>query len=381
MDELHVVSSNSNADRVIRQLRSGLISQPEGFLMFITTQSDRPPAGAFKAELLKARDIRDGKRAGTMLPVLYEFPDDITADQAKWSDPENWWMVTPNRARSITIERLAEDFQTARDTGLEEFRSWASQHLNVEIGLALRSDHWAGARFWESCGDDNVTLDTILERCEVVVCGVDCGGMDDLTALALIGRERGTRKWLHYGRAWAHTSVLEQRKEIAPRLLDFDRDGDLTIVETVGEDIDELVSIIKQVDEAGLLPDDNAIGVDPFGIGQVLDALAVAGISNAHHKRIIGVSQGWQLQRAIKTLERCLADGSFLHGGRPMMAWCVGNAKIEQRANGVLITKQASGTAKIDPLAAMLNATDLMAMNPEPGGSVYSATRGLLTFG
>jgi phage terminase large subunit-like protein len=36
------------------------------------------------------------------------------------------------------------------------------------------------------------------------------------------------------------------------------------------------------------------------------------------------------------------------------MAWCVSNAKIEQRANSVLVTKQASGTAKIDALAATL---------------------------
>ena len=47
-----------------------------------------------------------------------------------------------------------------------------------------------------------------------------------------------------------------------------------------------------------------------------------------------------------------------------MMAWCVGNARVEQRANSILITKQASGTAKIDPLMATLNAVSLMAMNP-----------------
>jgi phage terminase large subunit-like protein len=89
MDELHTVSANANADRVIGQLRGGLISQPEGFLTFITTQSERPPAGVFKAELDKARAIRDGKRDGAMLPVLYEFPDDIAANPEKWSDPAN----------------------------------------------------------------------------------------------------------------------------------------------------------------------------------------------------------------------------------------------------------------------------------------------------
>src|ERR1700694_3978744 len=98
----------------------------------------------------------------------------------------------------------------------------------------------------------------------------------------------------------------------------------------------------------------------PFAI--CLVALAARGIDNTEKKRIIGISQGWQLGRAIKTLERHLADGSFSHGAQALMAWCVGNAKIEQRANSVLITKQASGTAKIDALMATFNATGTMSL-------------------
>src|SRR5699024_1078643 len=80
--------------------------------------------------------------------------------------------------------------------------------------------------------------------------------------------------------------------------------------------------------------------------------------------KIIGISQGWRLGGSIKTAERKLAEGGMLHAGMPMMAWCVGNAKVEPRANSILITKQASGSAKIDPLMASFNAVELMSLNP-----------------
>jgi phage terminase large subunit-like protein len=59
------------------------------------------------------------------------------------------------------------------------------------------------------------------------------------------------------------------------------------------------------------------------------------------------------------------------------MAWCVGNAKVEQRANSILITKQASGTAKIDPLAATFNARDLMSLDPPHAHQFKRARRKL----
>lgn len=369
IDELHVVAKMAKAPSAIRQLRGGMMPFPEAFLAFITTQSEEAPAGVFRAELLKARAIRDGKQDGAMLPVLYEFPEAMQKDRDAWRDPKNWAMVTPNVGRSVSIERLREEFQTAESTGEEELRAWASQHLNIEIGLALHSNAWPGALFWEQQGREGITLAEILKRCEVVAVGIDGGGLDDLLGLTVVGRDKNTGAWLAWSHAWAHTSVLERRKTEAQRLRDFEADGDLTIVQKVGEDLAELADYVATIERAGLLPQKDAVGVDPAGIGSVLDAIVDAGVPQ---EKVVGISQGWKLGGAIKTTERKLAEGALVHAAQPLMAWCAGNAKVEPRGNAVLITKQASGTAKIDPLMALFNAIELIALNPPSPYSIYN---------
>lgn len=364
IDELHVVAKMAKAASAIRQLRGGMLPFPEAFMAFITTQSEEAPAGVFRAELMKARAIRDGIRQGSMLPVLYEFPKAMQAAPLVWRDPKNWPMVTPNEGRSIGIPRLIEEFETASATSEEELRAWASQHLNVEIGLALMADAWAGAEYWEAQDEEGLTLDTLLERSEVVVVGIDGGGLDDLLGLAVMGRERGTRKWLLWVHGWAHEIVLKRRQDIAPKLLDFVADGDLTLVETPGDDVTAVAAIVCRIRDLGLLPDEKAVGVDALGIGDIVDTLEAPenGIQPA---QIVAIPQGYKMNGAIKTAERKVAGGDLVHHVSRFMNWCVGNAKAEARGNAVLITKQAAGSAKIDPLLAAFNAIALMSLNPE----------------
>ena len=358
VDELWLFGKRSNAEAMFMEALGGQVSRDEGWVVYLTTQSDEPPAGVFKERLNYWRDVRDGRiEDRKVLGVLYEWPPAMLESKA-YLDPANAYVTNPNIGRSVSQEWLADQLrkhQAKTDGTLQQF---LAKHLDVEIGLNLRSDRWPGAEFWEQCAA-GVTLDELLARSEVVDVGIDGGGLDDLLGLAIIGRCRDSGRWLHWAHAWAHPSVLERRKSEAARFRDFEADGDLTIVAEIGDDVRDLVEIIGRVHESGLL---DRVGVDQHGIGSILDALAEIGVEG---DTVVGIAQGWKLTGAIKTLERRLAEHQVEHGGSPLMAWSVGNAKVVPAGNAVTITKQAAGFAKIDPLMATLNAVTLMALNPQ----------------
>lgn len=364
IDEAWLFGKNPKAADMIREATGGLLSRPEGFIIWLTTQSNEPPAGVFRSKLNYARGVRDGRiDDNRFLPIIYEFSKEMI-DSGAARRPENFHLVNPNMGYSVDRPTLVRLHMQAEIDGEAEMRGFLAKHLNIEIGLALMSDSWVGAAFWEPQAREGMTLDDLLEQCEVIVAGVDGGGLDDLLGLAVIGRVRESRTWLHWAHAWAHPSVLERRKSEAPRLLDMKATGDVTIVDKIGDDVDQLAAIVARINQAGLL---DKVGLDPAGIGAVLDALADVEIDE---EQVVGISQGWKLTGAIKTTERRLAEGTFIHCGQPLMAWSCGNAKGVPSANAFLITKQASGTAKIDPLMATFNAVSLMALNPEARGGL-----------
>lgn len=371
IDEAWLFGKNPKAADMIREATGGLLSRPEGFVIWLTTQSNEPPAGVFRSKLNYARGVRDGRISDNrFLPIIYEFSKEMI-DSGEARKPENFHLVNPNMGFSVdrpTLERL---FMQAEIDGEAELRGFLAKHLNIEIGLALMSDAWVGAEFWEPQAAAWLSLDEILDRCEVIDVGGDGGGLDDLLGLAVVGREAGTRRWFHWAHAWAHPSVLERRKSEAPRLKDLEAIGDLTLVKRIGDDVEQFAAIVKRINETGLL---DKVGLDPAGIGSVLDALADAGVEE---DKIVGISQGWKLTGAIKTTERKLAEGTLLHCGQPLMAWSCGNAKGVPSANAFLITKQASGTAKIDPLMATFNAVSLISLNPEGRGGMDNFMAGI----
>jgi len=371
IDETHVLARKSNAADIMVEIRGALGKRPDGFLLQATTQSKDPPHGQFATELHQARDVRDGKLQLPLLPVLYELPRRVIVENG-WKDRKYWPLVNPNFGRSVNEGFLADQVLKAEREGSAQLALIASQHFNVEIGIGLRTDGWPGGEFWLQRVDKTLTVQALIERCEVIVVGVDGGGLDDLFGLAVLGRERGTRRWLLWSHAWAHRIVLERRKSIAPQLLDFEKAGELTFVNAKDDemlgDMTEIVGIVGEVKDAGLL---NCVVLDVEGpYGELVDALDEIDVTE-EGGQIKGVRQGIFLMGAIKGTERKLANGTLIHNGTSLMTWCVANLKIEATATAIRATKQNAGDKKIDPVMALFDAASIMQTNPDAVGTSH----------
>jgi phage terminase large subunit-like protein len=356
VDELWLLGGMAKAESALQEGLGGLSSRKEGWAIYLSTQSDEPPAGVFKEKLRYARQVRDGEIDDpAFLPVLYELPEgfDYAADIEGALE-----RVNPNIDASVSRKWLLAEYKKAKgrtDGGLQRY---LSKHLNVEIGLALRSDRWSGCDYWEE-QEIELTLDELIKRSEVICLGVDGGALDDWLALTVMGRDAETKCKLSWTHAWCAEIALQRREQIAPTARGFADDGDLTIVPEIGEDIEQLADIVSKVYASGKL---DQIGLDPAGIGQILEAIQQKGVPESY---LVGVSQGWKLGSAIAVTERWLAQGELTPAAQPMMRWTVANCRVEPRGNAILITKQASGRSKIDGAMSLFDAAALMAQNPE----------------
>lgn len=396
IDELWLFGKRANSEAMIREAKGGLASRQEGFVISASTKPDSTPAGVYAQRLDYFRSVRDGKiKDLRSFGMLYEFPKALL-ESGDYKKRQYFFVTNPNLGASVSEEYLVDELAKAEHAGRAAVVNFFAKHLNVEPSQNLRSDGWAGAIVWPRGIEKTLTLEEILERCEVITIGLDGGGLDDLLGVAVIGREKGTGRWLGWAHGLISTIGVKRRKANAEDYLRFKRAGELTVFrfghnvgpaldnegddpdlaelfegaleaaetpEALPPDIQYVVDLVKRVQDAGLLAQ---VGVDAAGIGGIVDALAGIGVTQ-DAETLDAVRQGIALMGAIKTIERKLADGSFKHGDQKLLGWCVGNLKIVPTPTAMRVGRDEAGFGKVDPVMALFNASHLMSLNPSAG--------------
>lgn len=381
IDELWLFGKKKGAHGLMSEILGARASRPEGFTMSLTTQSDEEPAGIFKEKLAYHRGVRDGTiHDPSAFQMLFEFPRAMEEEE-EWRDISNVYITNPSLGRVVHPKFFIDGLKRAQLEGEQSLRIFAAKHLNVEIGVGLKSNRWPGVESWAKSEDPDLTFESLVDRSDVVVIGIDGGGRDDLYGFCALGREKITRRWLAWGHAWCQRGVLARRPGIETRLLDFEKAGELTIIEDddmteveindgedtilVPTDIYQICQKVEYVKEKNKL---GCVAADPAGVlGETQDELDRIGVREDNNL-LVGVPQGIGLMNAIKTTDRRAANGTFVHNKSSLFTWCVGNLKIEAMATAIRATKQYAGDAKIDTAMAMFDAAVVMMLDPKPNG-------------
>lgn len=391
IDELWLFGKKNNAGAMIREAKGGLASRKEGFVISLSTKPDGPPAGVYAERLDYFRGVRDGKIDDPRsLGVLYEYPKRFI-DSGDYKKRKYFYIPNPNLGASVDEQFLLDEMAKAEHAGKASLINFYAKHLNVQPSMALRADGWAGALIWPRGVEACLTLEEILKRCEICTVGIDGGGLDDILGVAVVGREKGTNRWLVWAHGLISTIGVWRRKANAPEYIAFKKAGELTVFRfghideqeidedpaladlfadvppanddpnALPHDIQFVVDLVARIRDAGLLAE---VGVDAAGIGSIVDALAGIGVTQ-DAGTLDAVRQGIGLMGPIKTVERKLADGSFRHGDQQLLNYCVANLKIVPTSTAIRVARDEAGMGKIDVAIAMFNAVSLMTLNPE----------------
>ena len=311
IDELHLLGKDSNAEAIIGQLKGGMVTVPGAFWAMITTQSFDPPAGVFKSELKIAAPFGTARRpASTPCRCRTNSVSSNNGTRSSGRIPHSGIGCSRMSAGRCGSRRLRRTTLPSRSRISARFVSGRRNISTSKSASRFMTTAGRAPTIGEAAAEPELTLEELLRRCDVVVMGGDGGGLDDLLGLAVLGREKGTRRWLLWCLGWCYAKVLERRKEIGPRLRDFESRGELTIVEALGDDMKAVTDIARQVRASGKTPCKNAVGVDPAGLGSLVDALVLAGFTT---EQIVDVYR---------------ARSSGPSGRSPMGAWCMPTRRL-----------------------------------------------------
>ncbi|MEN6421125.1 MAG: terminase large subunit, partial [Smithella sp.] len=101
VEELWLFGKRPAATNIFTEVTGGLAARPEGFVIWLTTQSDEAPAGVYADKLEYARGVRDGKIDDpAFLPIIYEFPKHMIEKKLHLV-PANFYIPNPNLGASV----------------------------------------------------------------------------------------------------------------------------------------------------------------------------------------------------------------------------------------------------------------------------------------
>lgn len=332
-------------------IRTGLVKVPGSLLVIITTAGVGRENIAFSmydyAKKVASGEIIDQ----SFLPILYEAPADCD-----WEDEANWHKANPGLVHGYPD--IAGLRQLAREAKHRPSDQIAFKQLHLNIWQDYSAAPFVDMSTYDQ-GNQPVDLDALKDRpCWLAA---DLSSTDDLTAVVAAWRD-GERFLVKPWFFVPQDTLLKRTTQTGiPYTLWADQGF---IIPTPGPvvDYDYVEDHIRQLCRDFVVRE---IAFDPALARRSMSTLAEEGLP------VIEFRQGFfSMAPAVKTLERAVIGGNFIHCGNPVLRWNFENIAVEVDAAGNKKLTKSKAKDKIDGAVASAMAVS-RAEAGKDHGSIY----------
>lgn len=278
----------------------------------------------------------------TFLPIIYE-----AAVDDEWTDEKVWKKANPALGDFRSLEEMRIACARAKEIPAQE-NVFRRLYLNQWTEQAER---WIPLQAWDACAVTRVDYRRSLKgrRCYV---GMDLSSTKDLTALvAVFPDDDGFEVLAHY--FCPKDTIAERTASDRVPYAEWARLGFVSATPGNVVDYEAVRHLLK--DWAAEF-DVRELAFDPWNATDLVTRLqAQDGFS------CFPMRQGFSsLSAPTKSLEKAILSRSLRHDGHPVLRWNVSNVSVESDATGNLKISKKVSTERIDGVAALVMAVDLM---------------------
>ena len=357
LDEVHAQPNRKLYD-VLTKGSGDAREQPLFFL--ITTAGNDTKSICYELHQ-KAKDILEGRKIDpTFYPVIFGADDDDD-----WSDPAVWAKANPSLGITISIDKVKEAYESARQNPAEE-NTFRQLRLNQWVKQSVR---WMPMDKWKECKVDYRPEDFEGRMCYA---GLDLSSTSDITALVLVfpPTDSDDRYYvLPYFWLPEETIGLRVKRDHVP--YDIWRQQGLFM--TTEGNVVHYGFIESFIEELGKIYNIKEIVYDRWGTTQMSQNLENDGFT------VVPFGQGFKdMSPPTKELMRLVLTKKIAHNGNPVLDWMMDNIYVRKDPAGNIKMDKEKSTEKIDGAVAMVMALDRAIKCGNDGGESVYDSRGIL---
>lgn len=333
IDELHAQPNRELFDVLTKG--SGDARRQPLFVFITTAGTDRNSICWEQHE--KARQILNGTREDpTYYPVIYGLEDD-----EDWEDEANWYKCNPSLDEIISIKRLRESYNDAKENPAEE-NIFRQLRLNQWVTSSVR---WMQLRNWDKC---NFELGDLKNR--VCYAGLDLSSTQDLTACVLaFPSEYGVYAIMPFFWIPEDTMRVKERKDKVP----YSKWVSQGYLESTPGNVVDYGYIRQKLSELRKSYDIRQIAYDRWNATEIVTNLKDDGFT------MLPFGQGFgSMSAPTKDLMRLVLEKKIAHGGHPVLRWNADNIVVRTDPAGNIKPDKAKSTQRIDGMVGAIMGLD-----------------------